>query len=140
MVRTGSRSLSDRSFSYGHPCRFLVVSIALGFWFIPEIPVPQIPAVSYLSQYLLPPISPNLIAPVPIPTSCSSPLLPSTGNVHYISPSHWDSYIHLLSPSCFRFLGLCFVAWLSFTLWLISTYEWVYTMFIFVGLSYHIQE
>ena len=38
------------------------------------------------------------------------------------------------------FLGLWILAWLAFNLHLISTYEWVHKVIVFLGLSYLIQD
>jgi hypothetical protein len=45
----------------------------------------------------------------------------------------------LCLPSCLASLGLCSVAWVSCTLWLISTYKWVYTIHVLHEQGYLIQ-
>ena len=63
MASSGSVSPIARSLSQSHPHRFLGVSVALSFQLITEMS----PSSSHLSQYSLPPSSPYLITPVPIP-------------------------------------------------------------------------
>lgn len=87
-------------------------------------------------QLSLPVLSPSILPipvppPVPIPT-LFSPLPLSTGSIQSNSPSQWDSCTTTtpLRPSCYlASLSLWVVAWFSFTLWLISTYKWIYTMY-----------
>jgi hypothetical protein len=47
---------------------------------------------------------------------------------------------HFYLPSCLGSLVLWSVAWISFILWLISTYKWVHTMHILLGLGYLTQD
>jgi hypothetical protein len=46
-----------------------------------------------------------------------------------------------LGPPCYlASLGLWIIAWVYYTLWLISTYRWVHIMHVFPGLGYLTQD
>ena len=85
-----------------------------------------------LSAYFCPPSS-HLI---PIPTLTQFPLSIHLWCLFYFC--FWERFTY--PPYYLVSLGLRIVAWLSCTLWLMSTYKWVYTMHVFLGLAYLTQE
>ena len=68
------------------------------------------PRHSLTFQYLIFPLS-------PVPST------PRRFLLLFVSPLYMSCYV--------AFLGLWIVSWLSFTLQLVSTYEWIFTMFVF---------
>lgn len=89
-------------------------------------------------------------SPLPPNSSCLPGLPPP-----YLSPSIWSIPTHsclYLPPVCPKIssfgdrctptlpLQLSIVVWLLLTYWLISTYKWIYTPFIFLGLGYLTQD
>jgi hypothetical protein len=49
-------------------------------------------------------------------------------------------HLRLDLPSCLAPLGLWSVAWVSCTSWVVSTYQWVHTMQVLLGLGYLTQD
>ena len=115
-------------------CRLLGVSIVQSFLLFPEMPPLQS---SCLSQYSLPGSSPKLILTDPssltprpdflAPSLLMSTLFPFSVRLKCLQ---WDIPCYLVS------VVLWIVARLSCTFWLLSTYKWVHTMLIFLGLGY----
>lgn len=92
-----------KSLSSGHPHKFLVVSIALSSYIIPETPLLQL-NLSVLTTFL----PTHQIPPIPIPTLPPSSLLPPPSkNIFYLSYSvkfNYNSLVLLLSYLLGHFL------------------------------------
>lgn len=109
-----------------------------------ETPYPLLPGVLHRTRFLhlpgkvpqfclyLPQLSrsnPSLPDLIPLPVLVFT-YLPSTCKIYSIMSNSPEDPLYL------RPLGLQIVAWLLFTEWLISTYKWMYIIFIFLGLGY----
>lgn len=96
-------------------------------------------------SYSQPPLlSPHTCLPSQSPSSppvLLRSLSPSTSNDCLVFPSEWDSCILPRDPLIIQLLwGLWIVVWLSCTLWLMSTYSWVHTIYVFQALCYPTQD
>ena len=77
--------------------------------------------------------SPQLFSIFPLSPSS---LLPSAFHYHYIPDSKWTSNILAWPFILSRLLGLVEWSMGIIILWLISTYKWVHTMYVLLGLCY----
>ena len=70
-------------------------------------------------------LSLNLPTPLSIPFSTQFP--PSTSLQYLFCYPFWERFNHLTleHPYYLASLGLLIIAWLSYTLWLLSTFKWV---------------
>ena len=95
----------------------------------------NVPSSRHLFHYSLPVFFPQCY------TSHSHPLMPPVYPEDLIYfPFLGKIMFPSLGPPYLVSLGLGIIAWLSFTLHLISTFEWLYTMFVFLGLGYLTQN
>lgn len=110
---SGSISPTTRILTSVHLHRFLGVSIVLGFHVIQEMPHQH-----HQSQFSLPLSSPHLIPPVSPQTPSSSQFPPSLDPfcLFYFPFSVRFKHPPLGPPCYLASLGLCVVAWLSFTI------------------------
>lgn len=113
MASSGSVSPIIRSLSWCDPNRFLGIYIVRVFYFPPKLP----PSSSCLSYYSLPTSSPQLFLLFPSP-------------VH-----HWNMFyfFHLPRevPSFYLAFLKLWIIWLSFTLQLLSIFQWVHSLLVF---------
>jgi hypothetical protein len=99
------------------------------------------PQSSCLFQFSLP-ILPHLIPPVPNLTSSPAQ---SPYSIYPWCKIYFPFSVRFkrasLGPPCYlASMSLWFVTWLSCTLWIIFTYKWICTMFVFLGLGYFTQD
>ena len=85
---------------------------------------------------------PCISSPLPTPLT-PSPLHPwykFTKEISFTPLSWGNPCMSQNLPWLLCFLELWTLGWLSFALWLISTYQWAYVMFVFLCLGYITQD
>lgn len=114
-----------RSLSWGHSSVFLGVSLALGFFLTPKCYPTEISFSHSLHSSHPKPIQPESFY-FPYSIQHNPEFI---HEIFYISPSQGKFKYFSLGPGCYLVsLSLRIVTWLSFTLHIRSTYEWVQTM------------
>ena len=102
-------------------------------------------SLSFLFLFIPLPTKPSQPFTFPFPIPSLLPLSQITQKILSISSSWVPLCVSLLGSLFLNLTSLGFwivawLAWLSFVLCLISTYEWVHAMFIFLGLGYLTQD
>ena len=120
-----------RSLSWSHPHRLSGASPTPGLWFI--ITLPSSPISIHLPCPLSTALSLHLIPLLLIPSTHLQWLFYFPFWVRFKLPP-------LVLPTYLASLSQWIVAWVSCTLWLISTYMWVHTMHVPLGLGYLTQD
>ena len=103
------------------------------FPFILLIPLGLSPAPT-LAHYLilLPLFSLSLLPPRSLP--------PSASHENFVSPHEWDWNILTWVFLLVKLLSLWGVSWVFCAFWLISTYQWIHTMHVLLGLDHLTQD
>lgn len=117
-------SIISRSLRYSHLCRFAGVSLAPSFYFTLEYITIKV-SLSILSPCV------HLHSPIyHIPICTDPPFYPQDLFYFPFPGKYMHPHPFLGSPCYLASLRLWIVAWLSFTLQLLSIYKWVHIIFV----------